>query len=218
MRARKILNILPSFKEENRLYREGYRRIAGLDEAGRGALAGPVIAAAVILPRRVRSPWLKRIRDSKMLSPRERLALFELICDAAIGVGFGMVSHNYIDRWGIASANRLAMQQAIEQLAPSPDFLLIDYLRLPEVPLPQKGITDGDALCITIACASIVAKVIRDCIMATLDTVVPGYNLGQHKGYGTKEHIHYLAQLGPSSIHRLSFQPLRDWLAPRLPL
>ena len=212
------MNIQPSFKEENRLYREGYRLIAGLDEAGRGALAGPILAAAVILPRKIRAAWLDRVRDSKMLSPKQRLALFDYICDAATGVGFGMVSHDYIDRWGIASANRLAMQQAIEQLEPSPDFLLIDYLRLPDVPLPQKGITNGDALCITIACASIIAKVIRDRIMVTLDAVVPGYNLGQHKGYGTEEHIRYLEKLGPSSIHRLSYQPLRDWLTPRLPL
>jgi len=218
MRARKILNIRPSFKEENLLYREGYRLIAGLDEAGRGALAGPIVAAAVILPRKIRADWLEKIMDSKLLSPKKRLVLFDYICDAATGVSFGMVSHDYIDRCGIASANRLAMQEAIKQLEPSPDFLLIDYLRLPDVPLPQKGITDGDAICTSIACASIVAKVIRDRIMITLDTVVPGYNLSQHKGYGTKEHIHYLKKLGPSSIHRLSFQPLRDWLTPKLPL
>lgn len=210
------MNIQPSFKEEHRLYREGYRNIAGLDEAGRGALAGPIVAAAVILPRRVRASWISEVRDSKMLTPRARLVLFEYICDSALGVGFGMVSHDYIDRWGIASANRLAMQQAVEQLAPSPDFLLIDYLRLPDVDLPQKGITDGDALCTSIACASVVAKVIRDRIMIMLDNVVPGYNLGQHKGYGTEEHIYCLEQLGPSSIHRISFQPLKDWLAPRL--
>lgn len=151
-----------------------------------------------------------------MLTPKVRLALFEHICDTALGVGIGMVSHDYIDRWGIASANRLAMQQAVEQLAPSPDFLLIDYLKLPQVPLPQRGITDGDALCTTIACASIIAKVTRDHLMATLDGIVPGYNLGQHKGYGTPGHLSCLEQRGPSSIHRLSFQPLRDWLAPRL--
>jgi len=212
------VNIQPSFREENRLYREGYRLIAGLDEAGRGALAGPIVAAAVILPHRIRTNWIADVRDSKMLTPRARLVLFEYICDAATAIGFGMVPHDYIDRWGIARANRLAMQQAVEQLIPSPDFLLIDYLRLPDVDLPQKGITDGDALCTTIACASIIAKVIRDRIMMTLDDFMPGYNLGQHKGYGTEEHIRCLEQLGPSGIHRLTFQPMRDWLTPRLPL
>ncbi len=212
------MNIQPSFKEENRLYRAGYRHIAGLDEAGRGALAGPVVAAAVILPRRLRADWITGVRDSKLLTSKARLALFKHICDAALSVGFGMVSHDHIDHRGITSANRLAMRQAIKQLTPSPDFLLIDYLRLPDVDLPQKGITDGDALCVTIACASIVAKVIRDRIMATLDGFLPGYNLGRHKGYGTEEHIRCLKQLGPSCIHRLTFHPLRDWLVPRLPL
>ena len=210
------VNIKPSFEEEQRLYRQGYRLIAGLDEAGRGALAGPVVAAAVILPASVKTPWIERVRDSKLLSPKARLDIFEHICDTALSVGIGMVNHDFIDRRGIASATRLAMQQAIEQLAPPPDFLLIDYLKLPQVPIPQKGITDGDALCTTIACASIVAKVTRDHIMTALDSIVPGYQLARHKGYGTPEHMFWLEQRGPSSIHRLSFRPVKDRSTPRL--
>lgn len=210
------ISLLPSFAEEEQLQAQGYRLIAGLDEVGRGALAGPVTAAAVILPRPIKAPWLKQVKDSKQLSPAARKALFVHICETALSVGIGMVSHRIIDRRGIVSATRLAMGQALEQLTPAPDFLLIDYLRLPRVPLPQKGITDGDARCLSIACAAIVAKVTRDHIMATLDALVPGYNLARHKGYGTPEHLYYIEQRGPSCIHRLSFRPMKELATPRL--
>ncbi len=210
------VSLSPSFEEEEQLQAQGYRFIAGLDEVGRGALAGPVMAAAVILPRSIKAPWLKRVKDSKQLSPAVRKTLFTHICETALSVGIGIASHRIIDQRGIATATRLAMQQALEQLVPSPDFLLIDYLRLPQVPLPQKGITGGDARCLSIACASIVAKVTRDHIMTTLDSIVPGYNLTRHKGYGTPEHLSYLKQRGPSCIHRLSFRPMRELTAPRL--
>lgn len=210
------VNFLPSFEEERQLRAQGYRLIAGLDEAGRGALAGPVIAAAVILPPQIKAPWRKQVKDSKLLSPKARQFLFERICETALGVGIGMAGHHIIDRQGIAAATRLAMRHALEQMAPSPDFLLIDYLRLPQVPLPQKGITNGDARCLSIACASIVAKVTRDRIMVTLDGIIPGYNLARHKGYGTPEHLCCLKRRGPSSIHRISFQPVKDLITPRL--
>jgi len=210
------VNFSPSFEEEKQLGIQGYRRIAGLDEVGRGALAGPVVAAAVILPRPIKAPWLKRVKDSKQLGPNTRHVLFKRICETALGVGIGMASHRVIDRRGIVDATRLAMEEALEQLAPSPDFLLIDYLRLPRVPISQKGITKGDARCFSIACAAIVAKVTRDRIMATLDDIVPGYNLARHKGYGTPQHLRYLEQKGASCIHRLSFRPVRGLGAARL--
>ena len=210
------VSLSPSFEEEEQLHVQGYRHIAGLDEVGRGALAGPVMAAAVILPRSIKAPWLKQVKDSKQLSPAVREVLFAHICEAALSVGIGIASHHIIDQRGIATATRLAMQQALEQLTPPPDFLLIDYIKLPQVPIPQKGITDGDARCLSMACASIVAKVTRDHIMTTLDGIVPGYNLTRHKGYGTREHLSYLEQRGPSCIHRLSFRPVKELTAPRL--
>jgi len=200
----------PSFTEEKLLEARGYCRIAGLDEVGRGALAGPVVAAAVILPGNMNACWMDRVRDSKKLSPVIRESLCEHINEAAISIGIGMSSHEVIDARGISKATRLAMKSAIDQLCPAPQHLLIDYLRLPEVPLPQKGIIHGDSLCFSIACASIVAKVARDRLMVTLDGVYPGYGLAQHKGYGTEAHLACLRRLGPCSIHRRTFQPLKD--------
>ena len=200
----------PSFTEEKRFEAQGYQLIAGIDESGRGSLAGPVVAAAVILPGNINAPWLDQIKDSKMLSPVKREFLFPHIYEMAISVGTGVVHHEVIDAWGIVKATRLAMKLAIDQLSPSPECLLIDYMLLPEVPLPQKGITDGDRLCFSIACASIVAKVARDRLMIEMDKIYAGYGLAQHKGYGTEEHLSCLCRLGPSLIHRRSFHPVRD--------
>jgi len=199
----------PSFAEEELLASQGYRLVAGVDEVGRGALAGPVVAAAVVLPLHLSTHWLDRVRDSKQLSPGMREYLFEYIKEAAIAVGVGISSYEVIDAQGIARATRLAMKQAIAQLLPPPQHLLIDYLCLPEVPLPQKGIVYGDSRCYSIACASIMAKVTRDRMMIELDSVYPGYRLAKHKGYGTEEHLSCLRRLGPSPVHRRSFQPLK---------
>ena len=201
---------VPSLAEETELRAKGYKLIAGIDEAGRGALAGPVVAAAVILPSQIEAPWLNLVKDSKQLSPARRQLLFGYIGETAISVGIGIVPHKVIDDQGIVKATRLAMKLAIDRLAPSPESLLIDYMRLPEVPLPQKGIINGDELCLSIACASIMAKVSRDRLMIELDRVYPGYGLANHKGYGTKEHLSCLYRLGPSPIHRQSFQPVKD--------
>ena len=201
---------IPSFIEEKRFEAQGYRLIAGIDEVGRGALAGPVTAAAVILPRRIRVSWLKRVNDSKLLSPRERGYLFNCIQEAAISTGIGMVSHEVIDGQGIIRATQIAMKLAIDQLSPSPESLLIDYMHLPEVTLPQRGIKNGDRLCLSIACASIIAKVARDRLMVELDMEYPGYGLARHKGYGTEKHLSCLRRLGPSPIHRRSFRPVRE--------
>ena len=205
---------MPSFAEERLFEAQGYRYIAGVDEVGRGALAGPVVAAAVILPRRVKATWFRQVRDSKMLTPAVRERLFPQICEMAIAVGTGSASREEIDTMGIARATRRAMKLAIEQLSPPPETLLIDYISLPEVKLPQKGVTNGDSLCFSIACASIVAKVTRDRLMVELDRAYPGYGLARHKGYGTREHITCLGQLGPSSVHRRSFRPVRDVIRP----
>jgi ribonuclease HII len=200
----------PSFAEEKSLEAQGYHRIAGVDEAGRGALAGPVVAAAVILPCGIDAPWLDQVKDSKQLSPAKRELLFHNIHHTAISIGISLAPPEVIDAQGIIKATRLAMKLAIDRLSPPPESLLIDYMRLPKVPLPQKGITSGDKLCFSIACASIVAKVARDWLMVELDRIYPGYGLAQHKGYGTEKHLSCLRQLGPSPIHRHSFKPVRD--------
>ena len=200
----------PSFAEEKILEAQGYQYIAGIDEAGRGSLAGPVVAAAVILPCHIDTPWLNQVKDSKQLSPARRESLFRHIHEVAISMGIGVVPHRIIDAEGIIKATQLAMKLAIDQLSPPPEFLLIDYMHLPEVSLPQKGITNGDSLCFSIACASIMAKVSRDHLMREFDGAYPGYGLAQHKGYGTKGHLACLCRLGPSPIHRQSFKPVKD--------
>ena len=201
---------IPSFAEEERLEAQGYQLIAGIDEVGCGALAGPVVAAAVILPCHIDTPWLKQVRDSKQLTPARRQLLSEHIHEIATSIGIGIASHEFIDTQGLTKARRLAMKTAIDQLSPPPESLLIDYLSLPNVPLPQKGIKNGDSLCVSIACAAIMAKVYRDRMMTELDQAYPGYGLAQHKGYGTKKHLSCLRRLGPSPIHRQSFKPVRD--------
>ena len=205
-------NISPmlSFAEEKMFETQGYQRIAGVDEVGRGALAGPVVAAAVILPYNTSAPWFAQVKDSKLLNPAQRELLFHHIQETALATGVGIAPCEVVDTQGIIKATELAMRLAIEQLSPPPESLLIDYMRLPEVPLPQKGITNGDNLCFSIACASIIAKVTRDRLMVEFDRTYPGYGLAQHKGYGTREHLACLRRLGPSPIHRQSFKPVQD--------
>jgi ribonuclease HII len=201
---------MPSFIEEERLAAQGYCLIAGVDEAGRGALAGPVVAAAVILPNSVDAAQLDGVRDSKQLSPAKRELLFPHIYEVAIAVGIGEAPHSLVDGQGIVKATRFAMKQAIERLSPFPESLLIDYMRLPDVNLPQKGITHGDDLCFSIACASIIAKVARDRVMVEFDRLYPGYGLARHKGYGTRQHVACLKRLGACPIHRRTFRPVRE--------
>jgi len=198
----------PTFAEERALHARGYRIIAGIDEVGRGALAGPVVAAAVILPIQINAPWLSQVRDSKQLSPIKRSSIFEKIQKAELATGIGMVPHTDIEEQGIVRATQKAMSQAIEKLPLAPDFLLIDAMALPDVLLPQKSIIHGDQLSLSIACASIIAKVSRDRYMVKLDSLYPGYGLACHKGYGTKRHLSSLAELGPCPIHRRSFAPV----------
>ncbi|MGA9351371.1 MAG: ribonuclease HII [Anaerolineae bacterium] len=201
----------PDLREEMALYAEGYRHIAGLDEAGRGSWAGPVVAGAVILPigQPDLSQQLEGVRDSKQLTPRQRERLYGAIRSAALAVGVGIVPPDMIDESGIVPATRQAMGLAIVQLDLSPDFLLIDFLNLPGLSIPQKGITGGDALSLSIAAASIVAKVTRDRWMIQLDARYPGYGFARHKGYGTRQHRESLARLGLSPVHRLSYAPMK---------
>jgi ribonuclease HII len=199
----------PTSVEEDRIREQGYKLIAGIDEAGRGPLAGPVVAGAVVLPLGKRPAWLDQVRDSKMLAPRERERLFDCIQQDSASVGVGIVWHDDIDRIGIAPATRLAMRRAVEDMAVKPEYLLIDFVRLPSVPLPQRSIVNGDALCFSIAAASIIAKVSRDRIMLDLDRQYPGYGMARHKGYATSEHLEFLRRLGPCPVHRRTFSPVQ---------
>ena len=200
----------PNLDHENKLKSQGYILIAGIDEAGRGALAGPVVASAVILPYPANLPWFELVRDSKELNSRKRESFFALINKEAVAVGIGIVPPRVIDSINILKATKLAMMQAVENLSKQPNFLLIDRLSLPQCPIPQEGITRGDKICLSIACASIMAKVTRDRIMEEFDKIYPGYGFAQHKGYGTVRHISCLQKLGPSPIHRLYFAPVRN--------
>ncbi len=200
----------PNLNEERRLRRQGYNLIAGIDEVGRGAMAGPVVAAAVILPKKIKGDWVEEVRDSKFLSPAARETLEPLIRGVAVSVGIGFINHEIIDYINIYQATKLAMKVAVEQLNPSPEYLLIDYLVAPDIIKPQKGVPYGDTVCFSIACASIIAKVARDRLMDHYETKYPGYGLGNHKGYCTAEHKNCLEKLGPSFIHRRSWEPVQE--------
>ncbi|HET8580368.1 MAG TPA: ribonuclease HII [Nitrospiraceae bacterium] len=183
----------------------GYRLVAGVDEAGRGPLAGPVVAAAVILPRRF---GLAGLTDCKQVTESERERLYGEIARRAVGFGIGCASEHEIDAINILEATRLAMDRAIRTLAPPPDFLLIDAMTLAGVTLPQRSIIKGDNLSISIAAASIMAKVSRDRLMKQYHRLYPQYNFLNHKGYGTAEHLQLLARYGPCEIHRRTFRPV----------
>lgn len=197
----------PTEEFEQEARRCGYRRIAGIDEAGRGPLAGPVVAAAVILPFRCR---LAGVDDSKQLTEAERDRLYAVILEKAVGVGIGSADAHEIDSLNILEATRLAMRRALDNLAPAPDYLLTDAVTLPAVTVPGRPIIKGDALSLSIAAASIIAKVTRDRLMAAYHEAFPQYNFLSHKGYGTVEHLQRLARYGPCAIHRRTFAPVRE--------
>jgi ribonuclease HII len=195
--------------------------IAGVDEVGRGALAGPLIAASVILPmscvkrKNELGKSLARINDSKLLTPVVRTELASFITEIAEGIGIGMVSADELDAIGVAAANRLAMERAVLALPTAPSALLLDAA-VTDLGLPQVGIIDGDATCLSIAAASIVAKVTRDRMMVDWHQVDNRYGFDQHKGYGTALHLRALRQHGPCALHRRSFAPVAA--VERLPL
>lgn len=192
--------------------RRGYRLVAGLDEAGRGPLAGPVVAAAVILPRGLS---LNGLGDSKQVEEAERERLFDEILRRAVTVGIGVASPREIDALNILEATRLAMVRAVGELAPGPDYLLLDAVTLSSVPFPQRAVIKGDSLSVSIAAASILAKVWRDRLMLDWHRRYPHYRFDLHKGYPTPEHLRLLERYGPCEIHRLTFGPVRKGLAGR---
>jgi ribonuclease HII len=205
----------PNYSEESALLGQGYSLIAGLDEAGRGPLAGPVVAGVIILPRSLTGAWVQDIRDSKVMSRRQREEAYLHLEEKALGFQSGAASALEIDELGIVTATRLAMTRALNSLALMPQFLLLDAFPLPGVDIPQSAIIKGDATCLSIAAASVVAKVTRDRMMVELDAQFPGYGFAKHKGYGTGDHMRSLEELGPCPIHRYSFAPIKGTGATR---
>ena len=192
---------------EKELYQQGYKLICGTDEAGRGPLVGPVVAAAVILPKNYH---LDGLNDSKQLSEKKRMALFPVIKQEAIAYGIGIVDAKVIDEVNIYEASRMAMQEAIQNMQISPDYVLTDAMPFKEYSIPVLPIVHGDALSISIAAASVLAKVTRDHIMYELDQKYPEYEFRKHKGYPTKRHLELLKKLGPTKDYRFTYKPVRD--------
>jgi ribonuclease HII len=190
------------YRYEAQAWRTGLARVAGIDEAGRGPLAGPVVAAAVILApdRRVR-----KLCDSKLLTPERREELFGEISARALATGIGIVDHETIDRINILRATIGAMLEALRGLAMTPDLVITDFVRLPGLPCPQRNLVDGDQRCASVAAASIVAKVTRDRLMLEADKQFPEYGFARHKGYATPDHLAVLDRLGPCALHRRTF-------------
>jgi len=205
---------IPTLEVELALHAQGHRFVAGLDEAGRGAWAGPVVAAAVILPldRPDLEQALHGVRDSKQLSPVARDRLLSEIHQTALSIGVGVSAPIVVDRTGVVPATRRAMRQALIRLSPQPECLILDHVQLKSVPLPQIAFPKADAESLSVAAASIVAKVTRDRLMVLLDERYPGYGFARHKGYGTAAHRAALVDLGPTRIHRMSYAPLRAQL------
>ena len=200
----------PTCRHEAELWRAGYRTVAGVDEVGRGALAGPVLAAAVSLVRNAPRPWLDGLRDSKALTPRRRRALARLLFrDTGVNWALGWASAADIDRLGIVEATRCAMRRAVADLRPAADYVLVDGRNAHHFPCPHTAVVGGDARIASVAAASVLAKVTRDAWMGALDLPHPSYGFARHKGYGTSAHVHALNSHGPCSQHRYSFAPVR---------
>lgn len=191
---------------EKELYTQGIQLIAGVDEVGRGPLAGPVVAAAVILPKACKIPGLN---DSKKIPKSKHKEIYEAVLQNAVAIGIGIKDNQVIDQVNIYEATKLAMMEAIGQLEPQPQHLLIDAMRL-DLPISQTSIIKGDANSLSIAAASIVAKVTRDQMMEEFDREYPGYDFAQNAGYGTSNHLAGLDQLGVTPIHRRSFEPVKS--------
>lgn len=205
---------MADFCLEENLIERGYTSIAGIDEAGRGALFGPVVAASVMFSkdfiRDYRDDWIFEIDDSKRLTAKKREKLAKAILASAQSVGIGMATNREIDRNNIREASFEAMRRAVDKMVDRPDYLLVDGFQLPRVECEQMGLRQGDRKSTTIAAASIVAKVLRDQMVITLDTVYDGYALARHKGYGTRDHLRAIEEKGPTIFHRISFRPLNQ--------
>lgn len=205
-----LLPASPDLSFEIPLWKEGFLHIAGIDEAGRGALAGPVAGGAIVFPP---DPAIDRllqgVRDSKQMTPAQRNFWVDRLKEIALAWGIGFASHHEIDELGIVPATRLAVRRAIAQLSIKPDHLLVDYLDLPGISIPFTPLIKGDARSLSIAAASILAKTGRDALLVEMDARYPGYGFADHKGYGTPAHLSVLKNLGPCPVHRLSFAPLK---------
>lgn len=191
---------------EKELYKQGLTLIAGVDEVGRGPLAGPVVAAAVILPKGCK---IKSLNDSKKIPKKKHLEIFQAVQDQALSIGIGIIDNQVIDQVNIYEATKLAMQDAISKLSSQPEHLLIDAMKL-DLPISQTSIIKGDANSLSIAAASIVAKVTRDELMKEYDQQFPGYDFAANAGYGTAKHLEALTKLGITPIHRTSFEPVKS--------
>jgi len=201
----------PNLHFEARLWAEDSTAVAGLDEAGRGAWAGPVVAGAVILPASLDSlAMLPGVRDSKQMSARERAFWAEKIRQVAVAWAVGLATSQEIDQVGIVPATRIAMGRALNRLAVAPQHLLVDALRLPDISIPQISLIKGDARSLSVAAASVLAKTVRDRIMEQMDEHYPGYGFARHKGYGTAHHWDTLQTCGPCPVHRFCFVPVKQ--------
>lgn len=198
----------PTWRAERAFWRGGFGRVAGVDEVGRGPLAGPVVAGAVVL-QQSRARWVRQLRDSKMLTAAAREELAAEIRERT-DWGLGMVSPQVVDQLGIVWATRLAMRRAVLALESRPDALIVDGREVVYCGIEQRAIIDADELCISVSAASIVAKVARDALMCRYDSTFPGYGFVENKGYATREHREALHALGPTTIHRLTWEPVRS--------
>jgi ribonuclease HII len=214
-RSKPALPDRPTLERELQLMQSGHALIAGIDEAGRGAWAGPVVAAAVILNLPEASS-LREVNDSKQLSARQRDRLYQIVIEHCVAYAVGQGSVEEIDAIGILPATRLAMTRAVAALNPQPDALIIDAVRLPQVSLPQAVFNFADAISLSVAAASILAKVTRDRLMIQSGTQYPAYQFARHKGYGTQIHQAALQSVGPCQIHRKSYKPIAALLTDRL--
>jgi ribonuclease HII len=193
---------------ENETRKQGHKIIAGIDEAGRGPLAGPVVAASVILPENCR---VKGLNDSKKLSEKKRNLIFQIIQQKAVAVGIGITYENIIDQINVLQATRVAMAGSVSRLSCKPDFLLIDgNQKIPSI-IPQRTIKKGDAFSASIAAASVIAKVTRDRMMLHYDGIYPQYGFSRHKGYGTQDHLKNISKFGPCKIHRKTFKGVKEY-------
>jgi len=200
------LRLEQMLRYEKELYKAGYQTIAGIDEVGRGPLAGPVVAAAVILPPGCK---IKGLNDSKKIPKKKHQEIYQAVLDKALAVGVGLMNNEIIDQVNIYEATKLAMKEALSKLSLKPDYLLIDAMKL-DIDIPQESIIKGDANSLSIAAASIVAKVTRDKLMADYDKEYPGYDFAQNAGYGTKSHLQGLERHGVTPIHRKTFEPVKS--------
>ncbi len=207
---RSLIPPKPTLEFEQTCWQAGQLHVAGIDEAGRGPLAGPVAAAAVILPADPRvEASLDGVRDSKEMTPAQRAYWAGCLKQTALAYGIGFGSVEEIDTQGILAATYLAVRRALNQLCPPPDCLLLDFIHLPGFPRPQISLVKGDARSLSIASASVLAKTARDALLNEMDGLYPGYGFARHKGYATLEHLQAIQRLGPCPIHRRSFRPLK---------